>query len=939
MRLFGFILLCVLAAHSCWGQVKLGVGDDNMESQNSAVNLQQLYYKEIKGVVLDSLTRTPIPSALVSILAPGMSVRHTSTDKNGKFRFSEAYRLIRKDLKIEITCLGYRIFTAYPEGNMAILDLGKILLSEDTQQIDAITVRARMNFFTIKGDTIVFNPKAVRTLEGDMAADILRKMPGVTVDGSNVSIMGENVARTYVNGRPIYGTSGNTAINYVKANEVAGIRAYDEIDVKEYERSGKIRKQKALNIITFDLFTQNIVGEAFLSYGADMEKNETGKLQHRYMGGGGFKFFNEQQQLAVDAMTDNTGIERNTYSSPGMPLSDSRPTGYKRKTLAGFSYQHNRPMSQVVITLPNGTKTTQNKMGSSMKVQYNYTNNFSRELTVSNKEYFPTTDYLSRLESDTSRTRTLSKQHNLRLEYMGQNWLDVLSAQADLSEEIDSDSQITRNTTDGQTVNFARSSNDHDQKRINASLESRFTPLRKGKHSLQDHFMIQYSNGDTHRWRVDTLKSTPRQLSLNIPGSDNNLNLRNDLSYTYRLKNGKQITLGAKSQYRHGRTKSYAVDSFTGLIDTTLTRDYLINQFDQSADITWEHRTDKMFSYNITVSPIWTHIGRDEYFPEYLPENRTFFAPEFSMGLMWMGAMGKMINFRYQTFANAPSIDQLRNQLDTENPLWLQVGNPDLKQEYKHSFVLSMNFSNFMKQRMFNINLMADIVQNQQVLQQTYYPEAEYAPRYNYTIQPGATLNSWGNVNGAYQISVNSNYSAPAHFLKSLFKTVIKLAYGKSPTSVNNRIDFVRGFSSEATLGLTTNFSSKFEAILNTRTGYRNSHNAERDRDHNVVEQLNFSFRYNPHRSIFINSSYEFFYNRTSLAPSSTIRNHIWDATVGRRLLKDNIGSISVTVYDILNRNKNLTTVMNAEYFTQIWRQVMCRYFTVNLSIKLNHKK
>lgn len=146
-----FILAAVLDAE---GQSFI-VGDDNAVMRSSTEKITR--YTEIKGVVIDSLTSEPLRDVLVSILSPEMAVRHSGTDGKGRFRFTDVKA---EGLKIEITCLGYKIYAAYPESSGRILDMGKIRLGPDPQHIDQITVRARMSFFTIRGDTATRRPGA-----------------------------------------------------------------------------------------------------------------------------------------------------------------------------------------------------------------------------------------------------------------------------------------------------------------------------------------------------------------------------------------------------------------------------------------------------------------------------------------------------------------------------------------------------------------------------------------------------------------------------------------------------------------------------------------------------------------------------------------------------------------------------------------------------------
>src|SRR5690606_6132818 len=46
------------------------------------------------------------------------------------------------------------------------------------------------------------------------------------------------------------------------------------------------------------------------------------------------------------------------------------------------------------------------------------------------------------------------------------------------------------------------------------------------------------------------------------------------------------------------------------------------------------------------------------------------------------------IRINYRTNNNDPSVNQLQNVLNNSNPVQLRIGNPDLKQDYRHSLFI-----------------------------------------------------------------------------------------------------------------------------------------------------------------------------------------------------------------------------------------------------------
>ena len=74
----------------------------------------------------------------------------------------------------------------------------------------------------------------------------------------------------------------------------------------------------------------------------------------------------------------------------------------------------------------------------------------------------------------------------------------------------------------------------------------------------------------------------------------------------------------------------------------------------------------------------------------------------------------KTLRFNYNGRTNQPSIDQLQDVIvpDETNPLLFYTGNPDLKQEFSHSFRVNYNTFNATTFRFLSVNLNFGATQN-----------------------------------------------------------------------------------------------------------------------------------------------------------------------------------------------------------------------------------
>ena len=85
------------------------------------------------------------------------------------------------------------------------LNVGRLDMVASNNELDEVTVRAKKELIEVFPDKMRFNIEGSINAQGNTALDLLRKSPGVVVDNDeNLSLMGKNGVRVYINGRPQY---------------------------------------------------------------------------------------------------------------------------------------------------------------------------------------------------------------------------------------------------------------------------------------------------------------------------------------------------------------------------------------------------------------------------------------------------------------------------------------------------------------------------------------------------------------------------------------------------------------------------------------------------------------------------------------------------------------------------------------------------------------
>ncbi|MCK9305606.1 MAG: hypothetical protein M0P27_09460, partial [Bacteroidales bacterium] len=175
--------------------------------------------------------------------------------------------------------------------------LVEISTVEKVMPLDMITVEGQVPLISMSGDTLRFNAAAVKLLEGDLALEILRQVPGVEISDSGIKVLGQNVRRTYINSRMIFGTNTMTALSYIPADEVVSINTYEEYENKDsLSRREGDQRVRVLDIRTKSPMITAVTGHALISYGRDLEPQE----RNRYGAGITSNFFSEPLLLSCN---------------------------------------------------------------------------------------------------------------------------------------------------------------------------------------------------------------------------------------------------------------------------------------------------------------------------------------------------------------------------------------------------------------------------------------------------------------------------------------------------------------------------------------------------------------------------------------------------------------------------------------------------------------
>lgn len=200
---------------------------------------------KVTGMVIDSATRKALPYASVSILKSDSFYLGTAADAQGKFELSPS----PGKYVMEVSVMGF-IKKSLPLQVEGTFNKNlTIELTGETGVLKEVTITQLKALVEDKGDRIVYNAEKDISNAGGTAADVLRKVPMLTVDlNGNVQMRGSGNLRILINGKPSSMMARNVAeaLRQMPANIIKSVEVITSPSAR-YDAEGSAG---VINIIT-----------------------------------------------------------------------------------------------------------------------------------------------------------------------------------------------------------------------------------------------------------------------------------------------------------------------------------------------------------------------------------------------------------------------------------------------------------------------------------------------------------------------------------------------------------------------------------------------------------------------------------------------------------------------------------------------------------------
>lgn len=639
----------------------------------------------LKGRVVDAETKEPIPEATLKLVQQMDYNGHMATwimsstaDTLGCFHLN-----LQGRGTLEASMLGYysktKAVLGFSDSTKDTIDVGDIALKPSEMLMKMVEVKGRARRFTVRGDTIVFNPEAFHLEEGARLDELIRQLPGVEVANDGSMTWNGKPIRITMDGESLFG--GDAIISQLPAEAVENIKAYNKAS-KFSERTGKDdgAEDMVLDLTIKPGFLDRWYGDVSGTYqtpkhyDADLRMNRLSKTD----------------PMMVSAYANNMARERHRSMNGGW---SNWGNGFGNSQGASAGYQHNWRQKE-------GTQ----------EMRSNYS--FNGGLTHTDDWRTDYSETLNFMEDDaTKRTYTedYNRSHKLNPHF-----------NADLGWDIDSLNTLI--------FNFKV---EHNQTRTNGRRDMR-----------QDDVLQQltHSTGEGHESSVNVRGSWYHFInSDNAFGANFNLNYidgKNDswtnrdvTSFNAATQNQPALTalgdLVAESltQHAHTPTRSFSAEAEAfykrwitkrWLMDMNYSFNYERNHSRQEFETNGiadpansyrdhNHRTrnDLNLSSTIDLSPVkimptlitrWIREWQDYQRGQLdTTATRRSLILQPNMRINWKMAKAIGLELEYGLSTSQPSLISTLAYRDLTDPLYVTEGNPGLKNTHTNNVSLTFN--------------------------------------------------------------------------------------------------------------------------------------------------------------------------------------------------------------------------------------------------------
>lgn len=876
--------------------------------------------QEITGRLTDFSNKEPLPNAAVALLEVKDSTITATVVADAKGFFSITGTKPGHYLLV-VSYMGYQQLNRniHVQDTSRLIALGTLSLKRKGLTLNEVEIVDVKPPITIKEDTVEYNAGSFKTRENALLEELLKKLPGISVEkDGTIKANGETVKKVLVDGKPFFGDDPKMATRNLPADIVDKIQLIDrKSDQAQFTGIADGEIEKTLNFTIKQDRKKGVFGRGTVGYGND----------ERFSVNASVNRFRQTQQLSILGGGNNTNNTGFSFSDGfgfaggggGRGGASAAPQGLARNWNGGINYSDN---------LAKGLRVTGSYFMSDMRRE-----NEKR----SERENRHKPDSFSYVNSNSaSLSNNRNHRVNARIEYDIDSFHSLIINPnfSYSSGDNFSESRTTTLNNNRDTVNNGRSINKTTASSPNLSgtalFRKRFdkkgrtfsTNVNFGANSNDREAINQSQTSYLQRngtFRKDTIDQKVLQ-----ENSSRTLGVR--MSYTEPVFIDRFLELNYGYSYNSNTSNRTTYDK--GKDDYDLLNDSLTNAF---KNVYGNHQagislmTQKLrYNYTLGMNVQFNNLSsRNITKDSTLNQHTVNISPLAHLNYNFSKNRRMRISYRGQT--QQPTLEQLQPVPDNSNPLFVKLGNPDLKPTFNNN--VSVNYNNFdpVSMRSLFASITGTFMLNR--------------------IVNNTSINDQG-IQTSRPVNVNGNYSLNAYVVngfplnkqqKTSINTNTNVGLNRDVSFLNNQKNFTQ------TLNITqgANFNYVYKEVFDVAAGANVNYNRARFSNNKANNTnyfnygLSLDFNVNLPLGIIIGADVDYTAN-TGRSEGYNLEYTLANAFVSKTLFKAKQGMLKFQVFDLFNQNVSVNRTVMDNYTEDSETKVLQRYFMVSFSYFLN---
>lgn len=885
----------------------------------------------ITGILKDKESKLSLEAATVFLetVKDSTLIIYTITNQEGAFQLEGRSQV--KDVRINISFLGYKNFDKQLDLSTGDIALGDIEVSLTANTLGEVILKSRSPV-TVKKDTLEFNVSSFKTKKDANIEDLLKELPGVEVrEGGKILVNGKEVKQILVNGKPFFGDDPTVATRNLSKEMIEKIQIVDtKTDDEAFAGEDGDRQSKTINLTISEDKNKGVFGRVAAGGGTD----------DRFEYAGIVNAFDNERRISVLAGGNNINEAGFSFGEIGEMFSSGGNASINSNgsfAIDGTSFGGGEGITNSRNVGANYTDVYAEGFDASMDYLYSASNSFNetrlqRENILPDRRFF--TNSNSRNDSNfdnhnVNATINIKKDStvliNIRPRFSfaeGQTRLTSTEESLDENENLINQASNV-NTGDNQDKNFENTLS------ITKRWGDRGSYVRakvQNEINRQEGEDFIVSNTDIFGDNVQTINRN--QFTDGETALDGY-----SLNFTYRIPLiAKKLYLDADLAHREDIRKrkltTFNFDESTqqfNLLNQELSTDFEGRNRRTTSQLGISYNTDKL-NVNVGAGYVFRTLENADNLRPELTIKQDFEALEIASYIDYIFSPKASMYASLGRSNTPPDLQQLNPFVDVSDPLNITVGNPDLSPSNVYDFWGGYNNYDFQKGGGWYFNA-SGTVTNDAVVNRT-------------TIDQNLVgTTTFVNVDGNYNLTAGGGFSKNVkidslHTLK--YGSELYGNFGRN-VNFNNEVQYA---SKTTSITPEVNVAYTWKDLFELRPSYSVSF-AQTEFGIDIFENQEFiSHTVQLSTAVFAIKHWEWRndinYNfNPNVADNFQQSAVFWNATVAYSFAKDH-ATATLKVYDVLDQNTNARRTANANFIQDVESTVLQQYFLLGLSWKFN---